>query len=269
MLLRVAHTPDADDAFMFYAMLNNKIPLTFELESIIEDIETLNFKAMSGIYDVTAISVHAYAFVADRYRILSTGASVGDGYGPVVVAREKIDPENAIIAVPGKLTTATLLLKLFCEAKTVEMKFDEIPDAVVSGKVDAGLLIHEAQLSYEKYGLKKIMDLFELWNSITDLPLPLGVNAIKRSIDEEVQKSFLRAMRMSVEYAVENFEEALDYAKMFSRGLEVEKLAKFIKMYVNSYTLEMPEKVEKAIETLFEMAENKGFLKKPPLDVLR
>ncbi len=269
MRLTVAHTPDADDAFMFYAMLNGKIPLEFDVESVVEDIETLNSKAMHGIYDVTAISVHAYAFVAEKYRILSTGASVGDGYGPLVVAREKIDPEKAIIAVPGKLTTATLLLKLFCEARTVEMRFDEILNAVVSGKVDAGLLIHEAQLSYEDYGLKKVMDLFELWNSVTNLPLPLGVNAIKRSIDIDVQKAFLRAMKMSVKYAMENFEEAFNYARIFSRGLEKERLEKFIRMYVNAFTLEMPKRVEKAIETIFELAEKRGLLKKPLLDVLR
>lgn len=247
-----------------------KIPLEFELESVVEDIETLNSKALNGIYDVTAISLHAYAFVSDKYRILSTGASVGEGYGPVVVAREKnVDPNKATIAIPGRLTTAALLLKLFCNAKTVEMRFDEILNAIVSGKVDAGLLIHEAQLSYEDYGLKKIMDFFELWNSITDLPLPLGVNVIERNIEIGVQRSFLRAMRMSVEYAIENFEEALDYAKMFSRGLETGKLAEFVRMYVSSYTIEMPKKVEKAIETLFELAESRGLLKKPLLDVLR
>uniref|UniRef100_A0A7J2TIU1 1,4-dihydroxy-6-naphtoate synthase n=1 Tax=Archaeoglobus fulgidus TaxID=2234 RepID=A0A7J2TIU1_ARCFL len=269
MLLTVAHTPDADDAFMFYAMLNGKIPLEFELKNVVEDIETLNSKALNGIYDVTAISVHAYAFAADKYRILSTGASVGDGYGPVVVAREKMDPNRALIAIPGKLTTANLLLKIFCNARTLEMRFDEILNAVISGKVDAGLLIHEAQLSYENYGLKKILDLFELWNSIADLPLPLGINAIRKSLNVDLQRSFLRAMRTSVEYAMKNFEEALGYAEKFSRGLEREKLEKFVRMYVNSFTLEMPKSVERAIETLFDLAESKGLLKKPALDVLR
>ncbi|MEM0316168.1 MAG: MqnA/MqnD/SBP family protein, partial [Archaeoglobaceae archaeon] len=156
MRLRVAHTPDADDAFMFYAMLNQRIPLSFEVESVVEDIETLNRNAMQGIYDVTAISVHAYAFVHEIYRILSTGASVGNGYGPIVVAREKIDLEKALIAIPGNYTTATLLLKLACNAKTIEMRFDKIIEAVKRGEVDAGLLIHETQLSFEELGLKKI-----------------------------------------------------------------------------------------------------------------
>ncbi|MEM0203369.1 MAG: MqnA/MqnD/SBP family protein [Archaeoglobaceae archaeon] len=269
MRLRVAHTPDADDAFMFYAMLNQRIPLSFEVESVVEDIETLNRNAMQGIYDVTAISVHAYAFVHEIYRILSTGASVGNGYGPIVVAREKIDLEKALIAIPGNYTTATLLLKLACNAKTIEMRFDKIIEAVKRGEVDAGLLIHETQLSFEELGLKKILDLYEWWNSITKLPLPLGVNAIKRSLDIETQRAFLKAMRESVRYALENVEEAMVYAVKFSRGLDRERLRKFVTMYVNEFTLEMSSEVEKAIETLFEMAEEKRMLKKPPLDVLR
>ncbi|MEM2060345.1 MAG: MqnA/MqnD/SBP family protein [Archaeoglobaceae archaeon] len=269
MRFRVAHTPDADDAFMFYAMLNQRIPLSFEVESVVEDIETLNRNAMQGIYDVTAISVHAYAYVHNFYRILSTGASVGNGYGPVVVAREKIDLEKALIAIPGNYTTATLLLKLACNAKTIEMKFDKILEAVKREEVDAGLLIHETQLSFEDFGLKKILDLYDWWNSITKLPLPLGVNAIKRSLDVESQKTFLKAMKQSVRYALENMDEAMCYAAKFSRGLDSERLRKFVTMYVNEFTLEMPNEVEKAIETLFEMAEEKGVLKKPPLDVLR
>lgn len=269
MRLRVAHTPDADDAFMFYAMLNQKIPLNFEVESIVEDIETLNRKAMQGVYEVTAISVHAYAFVHKNYRILSAGASVGNGYGPVVVAREKVDLERALIAIPGRYTTATLLLRLACNAKTVEMRFDEIIDAVKRREVDAGLLIHETQLSYEDHGLKKILDLYEWWNSVTNLPLPLGVNAIKRDLELKSQIAFLKAMKSSIRYALENVDEALSYAMEFSRGLDKERLRKFVTMYVNEFTLEMPYSVEKAIATLFEMAEEKGMVKKPPLDVLR
>ncbi|MFN3384307.1 MAG: menaquinone biosynthesis family protein, partial [Archaeoglobaceae archaeon] len=224
MRLRVAHTPDSDDAFMFYAMLNRKIPLSFEVESVVEDIETLNQKAMQGFYEVTAISVHAYAFVHEFYRILSTGASVGNGYGPIVVAKERIDLEKALIAIPGKYTTATLLLKLACNARTVEMRFDKIINAVKKGEVDAGLLIHEAQLSFEDFGLKKILDLYEWWNSIVDLPLPLGVNVIKRNLDFKTQKAFLKAMKESVRYALEKMDEALSYAERFSRGLDRERL---------------------------------------------
>lgn len=269
MRLRVAHTPDADDAFMFYALLNRKISLNFEVESVVKDIETLNLEAMRGVYEVTAISLHAYAFVHNFYRILSAGASVGDGYGPIVVAKERIDLEKALIAIPGRYTTANLLLKLACNAKTVETRFDRIIDAVKKNEVDAGLLIHEAQLNFEDFGLKKILDLYEWWNSVTGLPLPLGVNVIRRDLDVEVQKEFLKAMRESVKYAIKNSDEALFYAENFSRGLDRERLKKFVKMYVNDYTVEMTQEVEKAITTLFEIAEEKGIIKKPPVDVLR
>lgn len=269
MRLHVAHTPDADDAFMFYAMLNRKISLNFEVDSIVEDIESLNRKAMEGIYDVTAISVHAYAFIHKFYRILSAGTSVGNGYGPIVVAREKINLEKALIAIPGKYTTAALLLNLACNARTVEMKFDRILEAVKKGEVDAGLLIHETQLNFEDFGLKKVLDLYEWWNSMTRLPLPLGVNAIKRNLDARIQKDFLRAMKESVRYAIENVDEALSYAEKFSRGLDRERLKKFVTMYVNEFTLEMTQDLEKAIVTLFEIAEEKGIVKKPPIDVLR
>ncbi|MEM4509295.1 MAG: MqnA/MqnD/SBP family protein, partial [Archaeoglobaceae archaeon] len=167
------------------------------------------------------------------------------------------------------LTTASLLLKLAVDAKTVEMRFDEILNAVKSGRVDAGLLIHEAQLSYEEHGLKKVLDLYDWWRSQTKLPLPLGVNAIRRDLSLELQKAFLRAMKESVRYALENVDEALSYAERYARGMDREKLRKFVTMYVNEYTLEMPEKVLKAIEALFDMAEGKGIVKKPRLDVLR
>lgn len=267
--MRVAHTPDADDAFMFYAMMNGKIPLNFEVENIVEDIESLNRKALRGEYEVTALSVHAYAFVADKYRLLSAGASVGDGYGPVVVSKRNLDLKKAKIAIPGKLTTASLLLNLAVDAKTVEMRFDEILDAVKIGKVDAGLLIHEAQLSYEEHGLKKALDLYEWWHSHTKLPLPLGVNAIKRDLSLDLQRAFLKAMKESVRYALKNVDEALSYAERYARGMDRETLRRFVTMYVNEYTLEMPEKVIKAIEVLFDMAEERGIVKKPRLDVLR
>jgi 1,4-dihydroxy-6-naphthoate synthase len=267
--MRVAHTPDADDAFMFYAMTNGKIPVSFEIENVVEDIESLNRKAFMGEYEVTALSVHAYAYVADRYRLLSAGASVGDGYGPVVVSKEDVSLKNATVAVPGKLTTACLLLKLAIDAKTVEMRFDRILDAVKKDEVQAGLLIHEAQLNYEDHGLKKVLDLYEWWHSKSRLPLPLGVNAIRRDLNLELQREFLRAMKRSIKYALENPEEALNYAQRYARGMSRERLKKFVLMYVNDYTLEMPERVLKAIDLLFEMAEERGIVKKPPLDVLR
>jgi 1,4-dihydroxy-6-naphthoate synthase len=265
----VAHTPDADDAFMFYAMMHGKIPTRLKLEHLIEDIETLNKMAFEGKLDVTALSVHAYAYLHDKYRILSAGASVGDGYGPIVVARQKIDLKGKTIAIPGKYTTANLLLKLALdEFKPVEMRFDEIIDAVKAGKVDAGLLIHEGQITFEKHGLVKVLDLWDFWHDRTKLPLPLGVNVINRRIPPEDQKEFLRVMKASIEYALNNVEEALDYAMRYSRGLSRDLVRKFALMYVNEYTLEMPKSVVKAIEVMFEMAEEKGLLKKPELDIL-
>ncbi len=272
MKLRVAHTPDADDAFMFYAMTSGKIDMPFEVEHFIADIETLNRLAFENQLDVTAISVHAYAYLSENYRILSAGASVGDGYGPVVVAREERE-DLGKVAVPGKLTTAFLLLTLACddlgiEFEPVEMKFDEIIPAVKRGEVDSGLLIHEGQMTYRDHGLVKLVDLWEWWSNNTGLPLPLGVNAINRRLDENMQKEFLKAMRESIRYAMENPEEATEYAMRYSRGLSRELTERFARMYVNEYTYEMPENVVNAINVLFDMAEEKGILRKPVVDVL-
>ncbi|AIY89727.1 menaquinone biosynthesis family protein [Geoglobus acetivorans] len=269
MKLRVAHTPDADDAFMFYAMMEGKIPLDFEVEHIIEDIESLNRRAFQENIEVTALSVHAYAYLSDRYRILSAGASVGDGYGPIVVARDSIELEGRRIAIPGKYTSASLYLKLaVSDYEPVEMRFDRIIDAVKSGEVDAGLLIHEGQITYERHGLEKVLDLWEWWKEKTSLPMPLGVNVISRRVPEGLQKKFLRAMQESIEYALKNPDEATDYAMKYSRGMDFETTKKFAMMYVNEYTYKMPESVVRAIETLFDMAEERGILKKPPLDIL-
>ncbi len=265
----VAHTPDADDAFMFYAMLNGKVKTDLRFEQMVEDIETLNRMAMEGKPDVTAISVHAYAYVHEMYRILSTGSSVGEGYGPVVVSKGRKNLKGARIAVPGRYTTAYLVLKLALdEFKPVEVRFDRVIEEVLSGRVDAGLLIHEGQITYEDYGLSKALDLWEFWWDHTSLPLPLGVNAVKRSLPEDVQIEVLRVMRESVRYALENVDEALSYASKYSRGLDMDRLRRFVLMYVNRYTLEMPREVMKAIEVMFEMAEERGILKKPKIDVL-
>lgn len=265
----IAHTPDADDAFMFYGMLSGKITADFEIKHIVEDIETLNRKAFRGEIDVTALSAHAYAFLHPQYRILSAGASVGDGYGPVVVARKGMDIEGKKIAVPGKYTTANLLLKLAVDGfQPVEMRFDEVIHAVKRGEVDAGLVIHEAQITYPQHGLEKILDLWEWWHEKTELPLPLGVNAIKRDIPAETQTEFLDALRESVQYALENVEEAMQYAMKYSRDADKELVKRFALMYVNKYTYEMPEGVVKALGVLFRMAERKGFFERPPLDIL-
>ncbi|MHC1611323.1 MAG: menaquinone biosynthesis family protein [Candidatus Methanospirareceae archaeon] len=265
----VAHTPDADDAFMFYGMLSGKVTANFEIETVVEDIETLNKRAFKGELDVTALSVHAYAFLHDKYRILSTGASVGDGYGPVVVARGDMGIEGKSIGVPGKYTTANLLLRLAVDDfQPVEMRFDEVLPAVKRGEVDAGLLIHEAQITYAQHGLVKILDLWDWWYDKTRLPMPLGINAIRRDVPEATQREFLAAMRASVQYALEHVEEALEHAMKYSRGADRELVKKFALMYVNKYTCEMPEEVVKAHEELFRMGEEKGFFEQPPLDIL-
>jgi 1,4-dihydroxy-6-naphthoate synthase len=265
----VAHTPDADDAFMFYGLFHGKIRTALELEELVEDIETLNRRAFRGELDVTALSSHAYAFLHENYRILSTGASVGNGYGPVVVARAEMDAEGKSIAVPGQYTTANLLLKLALdEFQPVEMRFDEVMPAVKRREVDAGLIIHEGQITYAQHGLVKVLDLWEWWYEQTRLPLPLGINVIKREIPEATQHEFLVAMRASVRYAREHVDEALGHAMAYARGAEAELVKRFALMYVNDYTYEMPETVVRAHEALYRMAESKGFLVQPPLDVL-
>jgi len=265
----IAHTPDADDAFMFYGLLSGKISANFEIKQVVEDIETLNKRAFRGELDVTALSAHAYAFLHSQYRILSAGASVGDGYGPVVVANREMDSERKSIAVPGKYTTANLLLKLAVDDfQPVEMRFDEIIPAVKRGDVDAGLVIHEGQITYAQHGLVKILDLWGWWHEKTRLPLPLGINAIKRDIPEGTQREFLVLMRESIQYALDNVEEALQYAMKYSRGADKELVKKFALMYVNKYTYEMPEEVVKAHDELYRMAERKGFFARPPLDIL-
>ncbi|WP_202318909.1 menaquinone biosynthesis family protein [Archaeoglobus neptunius] len=268
--MKVAHTPDADDAFMFYAMTHGKVETWLEIEHVIEDIETLNRKALKGEYEVTALSAHAYALLDEKYRILSAGASVGDGYGPIVVAKKEMKLEGKRIAVPGSYTTASLLLKLAVDNfEVVEMTFDAVIDAVLSGECDAGLLIHEGQITYRDYNLVCLLDLWDWWKSETGgLPLPLGLNAIRRDLPDDMQREFLRVLRASINYALENVDEAIDYAMKFSRGLDRERVRKFALMYVNEYTYKMPESVVKALELLYNMSEEKGILKKPKLDIL-
>ncbi len=270
MKVRVAHTPDADDAFMFYAMIEGKIPVEFEVEHIIEDIETLNKAAFKHEIDVTALSLHAYAYLYKKYRILSAGASVGNGYGPIVVSNKNLDSLDGLrVAIPGKFTSANLYLKLAAENYTeVEMRFDRIIEAVKSGKVDAGLLIHEGQITYQKHNLVKVLDLWEWWHSETSLPMPLGVNVVSRALSESMQKRILNAIRRSIEYAIQNPDDAALYAMRYARGMDFETTKRFAEMYVNDYTLIMPESVIKSIETLFTMAEKKGLLEKPPIDIL-
>ena len=262
MRVVVAHSPDPDDAFMFYALATGKIKGEFEFVDVTHDIETLNKKAMQGEYEVTAISIHTYPYVAERYALLSCGASMGDNYGPIVVAREELDSlEGKRIAIPGKLTSAYLALKLYeRNFSPVEVPFDLIPETVAKGEVDAGLLIHEGQLTYPELGLVKVVDLGEWWHRETSLPLPLGGNAIRRDLGEEVMRRVASYLRKSIRYALEHEEEALEYALQFGRGLDREKNRRFVRMYVNDYTLDYGEKGKHAIRLFLKRGYEEGIL---------
>ena len=262
MIVRVAHSPDPDDAFMFYALVKGRIESEFEFVNVTQDIETLNRKALEGEYEVTAVSIHAYPYVAERYALLGCGASMGDGYGPVVVAREELDSlKGKKVAVPGKLTSAYLALRLYESGfSVVEVPFDHIPEAVASGRVDAGVLIHEGQLTYSELGLVKLVDLGEWWYRETSLPLPLGGNAIKRDLGEEVMHRVARCLRESIRYALEHEEEALEYAIGFARGLDREKNRRFVRMYVNEYTLDYGERGREAVRLFLRKGYEAGVL---------
>ena len=270
--MRLGHSPDADDAFMFYAMAKGKVNSEdVDFEHVIEDIQSLNIRAMNKELEVTAMSVHAYTYVQDSYRILSCGASMGEGYGPIVVAKEKLDNlEGKKIAVPGKLTTAYLLLSIYAEGFIpVDMPFDKVMDAVLNGEVDAALVIHEGQLTYKDYGLVRLFDLGVLWGKDTSLPLPLGVNTISRDIEENLAKEILRLHRDSIEYGLNNKDEALEYAMEFGRGMELEVGEKFVLMYVNDITIDMGDKGKKALELLFSKAREKNIITRDvKLDIL-
>ena len=270
--MRLGHSPDADDAFMFYAMAKGKVNSPdVDFEHVIEDIQSLNIRAMNKELEVTAMSVHAYTYVQDSYRILSCGASMGEGYGPIVVAKEKLDNlEGKKIAVPGKLTTAYLLLSIYAEGFIpVDMPFDKVMDAVLNGEVDAALVIHEGQLTYKDFGLVMLFDLGVLWGKDTSLPLPLGVNTISRDIEENLAKEILRLHRDSIEYGLNNKDEALEYAMEFGRGMELEVGEKFVLMYVNDITVDMGDKGKKALELLFSKAREKNIITRDvKLDIL-
>ncbi|GIW47685.1 MAG: ABC transporter substrate-binding protein [Deltaproteobacteria bacterium] len=271
-VMRLGHSPDADDAFMFYAIANNRVVSDrIDFVHVIEEIQSLNKRALEGQLEVTAISAHTYTYVADRYRILSCGASMGEGYGPIVVARRDIkDLSGKRVGIPGKLTTAFLLLSIYASGFIpVEMPFDRVMSAVMDEEVDAGLIIHEGQLTYRDFGLRVVFDLGGMWASDTSLPLPLGINVVRRDIEEELQKEVLRVHRESIDYGLSHKDEALEYALRFGRGISGELGERFVLMYVNEYTRDMGERGKRALEVLFKRASEKGILKKDiPLDVL-
>ncbi|WP_461828745.1 MqnA/MqnD/SBP family protein [Aquifex sp.] len=266
MKIRIAHSPDSDDAFMFYPLVKGLIDTEgLEIEHILADIETLNREALRGTYEVSAISFHAYPYVADKYAVLPSGGSVGDGYGPIVVAKEELSSlKGKKIAVPGELTTAFLTLKLYePDFEHVVIPFDQIINAVLEGKVDAGLVIHEGQLSYKDYGLKKIVDLGEWWKEKYGLPLPLGCNVARKDLGKELIKKIERLMRQSVEYALKEREKALTYAINYARDLseDPERTQKFVSMYVNERTVDYGEDGREAVRLLLRLGKERGIIK--------
>jgi 1,4-dihydroxy-6-naphthoate synthase len=265
MRVTVAHSPDSDDAFMFYGLASGHVDTgDLEVGHVLSDIETLNRKAFEGTYEVTAISFHAYAYLHHRYVLLPHGASMGENYGPIVVARE--DGPTALdgvrVAVPGLLTSAFLALKLYNPAlDTVVMPFDEIQDAVRRGDVAAGLLIHEGQLTYQDEGLRKIVDLGEWWAGQTGgLPLPLGGNVIRRDLGPELIARVSRMLHASIKHALDNRGLALEYAMQFGRGLDPAKVDRFVGMYVNNLTLGYTDQSRRAVQLFLDEAHQKGII---------
>lgn len=265
MEISVGHTPDSDDAFMFYGMFTGKVTSSeFTVNHVIEDIEKLNRKATNPELDVTAVSVHACAYIPG-YTILRSGGSFGIGYGPIVTAKKQMTIDNikkCKIAIPGKMTSAFLLLQLMIgKFDYVEMNFSDIPEAVRNGKVDAGLVIHETQLSYEQEGNIKILDVGKWWDEKTDgLPVPLGINVMKTSLGMETIHKFDQYLQASIEYGLNNLDDAIDYAMQYSRGKPRELIEKFVKMYVNKITVNMGDKGEESIRRFFEMAKQKNLV---------
>lgn len=270
-VIRVGHSPDPDDAFMFYALANNKLDTgDYEFTHELVDIETLNRRAFKAELELTAVSLHAYAFLHDKYILCTCGASMGDGYGPMVVAKERMSLEQLrgkSIAVPGKLTSAYLALRLYLgsDFKCVEVPFDQIIPTVVRGeykwmKVDAGLIIHEGQLTYGDHQLQLIVDLGQWWKAKTGLPLPLGANAVRKNLGAETAQSVQRLLKASIEYGLSHREDALKYALQYGRDLDNQKADQFVGMYVNDWTLDFGPRGRQAVTEFLAQGHAAGVL---------
>ena len=270
-IIRVAHSPDADDAFMFWAMAAGKIDTEGRrYVHELSDIESLNRRALGGELEVTAVSLHAYAYLADRYALLAHGASIGDRYGPRIVSREAAPPDprtalrDCLVAIPGELTTAFLALRLYQPAaRHVVVPFDQIEDFVAAGNADAGLLIHEGQLTYADRGLHLWADMGEWWYQETRMPLPLGGNVVRRDLGEELMHAIARDLKASIEYGLAHRAEALRHAQSYSRGLDVERTDRFIGMYVNAYTVDYGPVGRRAVSELLARAHGAGIIPAP------
>ena len=272
----LGHSPDPDDAFMFYAMAENKIDLRgYRFEHRLEDIQTLNERALRGELHISAISIHAFAYVSDRYALLPCGASMGDGYGPMVVATDhtQFDSDDARrawlrerkIAIPGRMTSAYLALQLYLgDFEHVVVPFDQIFETVKNGGADAGLIIHEGQLTYARAGFTKIVDLGEWWKRETGLPLPLGGNVLRKDIAPPVQRDLLAIMRESIDYGLKHREEAVRHSMPYARNMDTQLAGKFIGMYVNDYTRDYGNDGREAIRRFLTQAKDAGYLTKTP-----
>ena len=263
--ISVAHSPDSDDAFMFYGLATNKLDTgNLKFEHTLKDIQTLNESAKRGVYDVTAISFHAYAYVSDKYALLPHGASIGDKYGPILVSKEPRRPEEISdmkIAIPGEMTSAFLALKIYNPNFEYEViPFDQIIDAVKKGKVDAGLLIHEGQLFYKQIGLDKVIDLGEWWHEKTGLPLPMGGNVIRRDLGEDLMREVSAILHKSIQYSLDNREDALAYAMQFARDMQPELADRFVAMWVNDLTLDYGERGKEGVRRLLQEGYEKGII---------
>ena len=274
-VVRIGHSPDPDDAFMFYALTAGKVTIPgVTIEHMLEDIESLNRRARTGELEVTAVSAATYVLVADRYRMMDPGSSMGKGYGPILVAREPIDPKdipNKVVAIPGSHTTASLLLRMFMpeEPALIEVAFDKIPQAVLDGQADLGLLIHEGQITHQTMGLVKVMDFGERWLKETGLPLPLGVNVMRRDLGDAMHRALSQGLRDSIAWAHANVDEAVEYSMRYGRGIDKETATKFVLMYVNNYTAKLGDEGLAALTRLYTDAYKKKLIPSiPPLDVV-
>lgn len=269
-VIHIGHSPDPDDAFMFYGLASGRVKLDgIQIEHLLEDIQTLNERAMKAELDVTAISAHAFPYVADNYWVMRTGASMGEGYGPVMISRTYKTLEELqgkTVATPGPLTTATLLFRMFTtNIRHIDMPFDEIMKAVDDGVVDAGLLIHEGQITYRSFGYNKVVDFGELWEEETNgLPLPLGLDVVKKDLGEELARKLSRGLKESIAYGYEHQEESIPYAMQWGRGIDRTLGEKFVKMYVSQLTIDMGKKGKAGLQTLFERGHEKGLIPRVP-----
>lgn len=273
-IVRIGHSPDPDDAFMFYALAAGKVTVPgVRIEYVLEDLEFLNRRAREAELEVTAVSVATYLLIADRYRMMDAGAAMGKGHGPILVAREPIprgELESRVVAIPGKHTTAALLLRLYVgDPPLIEVAVDRIPGVVLEGQADVGLLIHEGPITHERMGLVKVLDLGETWEQETGLPLPLGVTVVRRDLGEDLHRALSQGLRDSIAWAHAHVDEALESAMRYGRGTDKETCRRFVMMYVNDYTLTLGRDGRAAIERLFTEAHRRGLIPAlPPIDPL-